>query len=83
MIVLGAWVLWKHRNKCVFDGSSPSIISIIWQAEEEWASWEAAGAKGACFCDCSRAGTLRAFCSVLLVVVVLMDSFIHSCYWPP
>ena len=22
---LGAWILWKHRSSCVFDGSAPSI----------------------------------------------------------
>ena len=25
MIMLGAWVIWKHRNACVFEGASPSV----------------------------------------------------------
>jgi hypothetical protein len=28
IIILGAWCLWLHRNKVVFDGVSPSIIGI-------------------------------------------------------
>jgi hypothetical protein len=29
LIILGAWIIWKHRNACVFEGASPSI-SMIW-----------------------------------------------------
>ena len=25
LIILIAWLLWKHRNACVFDGDSPSV----------------------------------------------------------
>ena len=23
LCILGAWILWKHRNSCVFDGAAP------------------------------------------------------------
>jgi len=29
IIILGAWNLWNHRNRCAFDGASPSISNII------------------------------------------------------
>jgi len=29
LIILGAWIIWKHRNACVFEGVSPSL-SKIW-----------------------------------------------------
>jgi hypothetical protein len=28
IIILGAWCLWLHRNKAVFDGVRPSIHGI-------------------------------------------------------
>jgi hypothetical protein len=26
LIILGAWVIWRHRNNCVFDGVSPNLF---------------------------------------------------------
>jgi hypothetical protein len=28
-IILGAWVLWKHRNRCVFYGESPNMVVLF------------------------------------------------------
>jgi len=25
LVILGAWTLWNHRNRCVFDGDTPSL----------------------------------------------------------
>jgi hypothetical protein len=44
LINLGAWKLWKHRNRCVFDGVAPSLAAAFRQAEEEMVVWELAGA---------------------------------------
>jgi hypothetical protein len=49
LIILGAWTIWNHRNKCVFDGISHSIATTMIQVGEERHLWEAAGAKGISF----------------------------------
>jgi hypothetical protein len=45
LVILGAWVVWKHRNKCVFDGCSPSLAVALRVAKEEALYWSLAGAK--------------------------------------
>ncbi|PUZ59364.1 hypothetical protein GQ55_4G035200 [Panicum hallii var. hallii] len=46
IIILGAWLLWNHCNRCVFDGGSPNIVSLLIAALEELNLWGIAGAKG-------------------------------------
>jgi hypothetical protein len=46
IFILGAWVLWKHRNSCVFDAAAPSLAVALSQAGEERLLWEMAGARG-------------------------------------
>jgi hypothetical protein len=29
IIILGAWTLWNHRNRCVFDGASPNLARAL------------------------------------------------------
>jgi hypothetical protein len=29
LIALGAWIIWNHRNKCVFDKWSPNVFLAI------------------------------------------------------
>jgi hypothetical protein len=29
LIILGAWMLWNHRNRCVFYGQSPNINAVL------------------------------------------------------
>jgi hypothetical protein len=45
LVVLGAWVIWKHRNSCVFNGVPPSVPSILLMAREEALLWTVAKAK--------------------------------------
>jgi hypothetical protein len=45
IIILGAWCLWLHRNKVVFDGVSPSIIGIKAIFLDEVEFWRLAGAR--------------------------------------
>jgi hypothetical protein len=49
LIILGAWTLWKHRNRCVFDAMMPNLAIGLAQANEDRKMWELAGAKGVSF----------------------------------
>jgi hypothetical protein len=46
MIILGAWILWNHHNRCVFDGASPNIARALLLASEELHLWGLARARG-------------------------------------
>jgi hypothetical protein len=46
LIILGAWVLWNHRNRCVFDGSATSVAGALILAGEERRLWTSVGARG-------------------------------------
>jgi hypothetical protein len=35
LIILGDWMIWNHRNRCVFDGVTPSLSLILKQADGE------------------------------------------------
>jgi len=43
---LRAWILWNHRNRCVFDGVAPSVAGALAVAGEERRLWTLAGAHG-------------------------------------
>ncbi|GJN18683.1 hypothetical protein PR202_gb05870 [Eleusine coracana subsp. coracana] len=45
IIILGAWMLWRHRNDCVFNGISPNIAIALIMAGDEKSMWSLAGAK--------------------------------------
>ena len=46
LIILGAWTLWTHRNKCVFDGAVPNISGALPVAVDEGMAWSLAAARG-------------------------------------
>jgi hypothetical protein len=46
LVVLDAWVIWKHRNLCVFNGAAPSVPTALQVASEEALLWTVAGVKG-------------------------------------
>jgi hypothetical protein len=46
LIALGAYIIWNHRNRCVFDNWIPNVSLAIRMALEERWMWEMAGAKG-------------------------------------
>jgi hypothetical protein len=82
LIALGAWILWNHRNRIVFDGLSPSVSTALRQAREEQQLWEMAGAKGRSFLAATTR-LLAACCSDVIVLTKLMDSFLFLCFRPP
>jgi hypothetical protein len=40
------WMLWKHRNQCIFDGARPLMLSRIAKIKGEVALWARSGARG-------------------------------------
>ena len=40
------WMLWKHRNDCVFDRAQPSTQDLMAKIKEEASMWAKAGAIG-------------------------------------
>lgn len=44
LIILGAWMLWRHRNDCVFNGMSPNLSTALMVAGDEAKLWNMAGA---------------------------------------
>jgi len=45
-LILGAWILWKHRNSSVFDGFALSIQTALQAFKDESHLWLVGGAKG-------------------------------------
>lgn len=45
LVILGAWTIWNHRNKCVFDNCNPSLAAALRAAREEALCWFLAGDK--------------------------------------
>jgi hypothetical protein len=46
LIILGAWILWNHRNRCVFDGAAPNMAESLILFGNERRMWMMAGARG-------------------------------------
>jgi hypothetical protein len=44
--LLTPWMIWKHRNECVFDRAKPSVQSFLDKIKEEARLWVTVGAKG-------------------------------------
>jgi hypothetical protein len=40
------WMLWKHRNDCVFEGTRPSITNMMIKIKDEASLWAQAGSIG-------------------------------------
>ena len=55
-IILGAWILWKHQNSCIFDGSVPNLQRALQAFQDEALLWRFAGAKGLAALDLGRVG---------------------------
>jgi hypothetical protein len=46
LITLGKWIMWKHRNRYVFDDLSPCMGAVLSQVAQEMEAREMVGAKG-------------------------------------
>jgi hypothetical protein len=44
LIILGEWILWNHRNRCVFDGVAPNMGESLILFGNEKRIWMMAGA---------------------------------------
>ena len=45
IIILVAWSIWKHRNRCIFDGVVPDVSCVVSVCKEELRQWSLAGAR--------------------------------------
>lgn len=45
LVILGAWILGKHRNACILDGAAPSIQDALQAFKDESHLWQLAGAR--------------------------------------
>jgi hypothetical protein len=45
LIILGAWIVWNHRNRCAFDYVSPNLARALMLTGEELHVWGLARAK--------------------------------------
>ena len=45
IIILGAWLVWKHRNYYVFDGGAPNLSRVMTAFREEVQQWYVGGAR--------------------------------------
>ena len=45
-VLLVPWMLWKHRNDCVFNHGRPLIADLLTKIKDEAALWAAAVALG-------------------------------------
>ena len=46
IIILGSWLVWKHRNYYVFDGGTPNLSRVMTAFREDVHQWYVAGARG-------------------------------------
>ena len=46
IVILGAWSLWNHRNRCVFDGINPNLEDVLVSLRDELHLWSLASARG-------------------------------------
>jgi hypothetical protein len=46
LVILVAWAIWNHRNRCVFEGRQPDLVGLITSIREDLNSWGYAGARG-------------------------------------
>jgi len=45
-VILGAWILYKHRNSCIFDGAAPNLQEAFQAFKDEFHLSQISGAKG-------------------------------------
>ena len=43
IIILGAWSIWNHCNRYVFDGIQLSLNSVLVSVKDEFLLWSSAG----------------------------------------
>jgi len=46
LIILGAWSIWNHCNRCVFDRISPSLPKVLSAIDDDLLQWSFAGVRG-------------------------------------
>jgi hypothetical protein len=39
LIIFTSWLIWRHRDACVFDGILPSVDEVLKQIRDEYQIW--------------------------------------------
>jgi hypothetical protein len=39
LIILGSWMIWNHRNRCIFEKEAPNMARALVMAGEERKLW--------------------------------------------
>lgn len=79
LIALGAWILWNHRNRSVFDGLSPSVPAALSQAREERHLQEMTGPKGLSFLAATN--LVSQLCQMKWCICSQLSLWIVSCIY--
>jgi hypothetical protein len=74
LIILGAWTVWTHRNRCVFNGAAPDIARTLIVAKEERKLWSLARAWGISLLT----APIQKVKILVLLLVALRNRHVHA-----
>lgn len=80
LITLCAWMIWKRRNDCALDGSSPNVQKVLLAIKDEMQHWCMAEAKGLARVELLFLASGALFIAVLVEYVGVCLYSMYICY---